>query len=243
MAEPSAFTQLFTNNTEIIALANIPSSGVYRFTTDYLNYPTGWQLLVNLKWSQIPNCGCKSQNQTADHGIGGIAENYVGDTLYVVQYAPCGNANQILKYYLGGNYVVDYPQDFSVDIVGDFPWQGITQTWLREGDDHFIKTTITDQTGTYSWVGNGWEQIMTNNNNGVVLATANGFFVLQCANTFLPMSGAVSQAVGNLDFYKACVNPSISHLSTPDDGKTVYSVKQGKDDPNDCSTSSPNTHQ
>ena len=126
---------MFTNNTEIIASSGYPNNATYRFTTDYINFPSGWQTIISLTWDKIPNNGCRTTQ--AEFGAGGQITQYVGDTVFVVQYNPCGNSNQVVKYFVGGNFVVEFPTDIYVDVMGDMPWQGITQTWLRSNDPHY----------------------------------------------------------------------------------------------------------
>lgn len=137
---------LYTNNTEIIAVSGYPNNAVYRYTTDLLNFPNGWQTIASLRWDQIPNNGC--QTTQASNGIGGDLTAYVGDTLYVVQYNPCGNSNQVVKYFVGGNYVVEFPQDIYVEILGDMPFQGIAQNNLRSST-HFYSFDITEPIGGF----------------------------------------------------------------------------------------------
>lgn len=118
---------LVTNNTDIFMLAGYPDNSLYVLSEDLVNFPTGWKRIGNFTGNELPGNSCRG-NQGV--GIGGDILDAIGDTIYILQHAPCNNPNQILKFYVGGDQVVSPLTDISRELIGDLPWQGITQNWL-----------------------------------------------------------------------------------------------------------------
>lgn len=146
----SGSVRLFSNNTEIIAQVGYTANNTYRFTTDYLNNSSGWQTIGNLTWNRIPNNECRGTG-ISDNGVGGSIEAFVGDTIYVIQESPCNNNNQILKYYVGGNFIIEFPQDIYVEYLGDFPYQGLIQNRLKVLTHHYDYKIIEPVAGFFKY--------------------------------------------------------------------------------------------
>ena len=90
------------------------------------------------------------------------------------------------------------------------------------------------QQGIYIWLGDSWKWIaqLGAYNMGSIHATNNGVFI-QGRSNITKLDNANMVDVGQPDFY-TCKHQNLYDLTTPDDGKTLYVVRNGMKDENVC---------
>lgn len=206
----SGYRDLHSNNTDIIFEVGYPNAGIYKLNTDYVNFPNGWQLIARFNWNQLPNNGCRSG--MADNGVGGEIRAFIGDTIYVQQDHPCGNANQILKFYTGAG-VVQFPNHIFAEPIEDFHWQGNASTLPRlYNSDHFTNFFVTIPVGgTFKYF--SYHRDMGNNFN-----TPDYLY------TWDPRSMPATQYSGMAPYRTDMIELGGNILFTADDGTNGYEL-------------------
>lgn len=133
-----------SNNTDIFLYTNFPDRGLYRLTNDYVGSPNGWQRIGGFRGNELPGYACEGNNFV---GMPGDFLQIVGDTIYLLQEWPCSGQNQIMKLFVGGDYIVNPLTDIFRDLIGDHPGQGITANWLRSAGGGVNRMSAVDPIG------------------------------------------------------------------------------------------------
>ncbi len=157
-ATPSWFA---SNNTDIFVYFGFPDRGLYRVNNDYVANPSGLQRIGGFRGNELPGYACEGNNFV---GVPGDFLQIVGDTIYLLQEWPCSNQNQVMKLFVGGDYVVNPLTDVFRDFLGDHPGQGITANGLRTATGGVNRMNAVDPIGgifryfyTAQFMGNNFE--------------------------------------------------------------------------------------
>lgn len=129
---------------------------------------------------------------------------------------PWDNENPAFDWDDSDTWVTNRPQSthFNLAGIGD-----VTPSFDKK------QIYINTQTGSYRWIGSGWEWILSIREGFSIYPTNNGFYLLTRDSGIKRIMGAVTTNVGNYDFYPTCVHSSVSNFSTPNDGLTLYATK------------------
>ncbi|NRA52282.1 MAG: hypothetical protein HRU12_24400, partial [Phaeodactylibacter sp.] len=115
-------------------------------TDDYANYPTGWREINPIggfNGTSIPGLSCAGTIYQDFPGIIG----YIGDTVYAYDAAPCGGPNHIIKLYVPQDRRINPATDYSVEVIGDHPGQGLPQTFGRSSNSQLYDLVVTEPIG------------------------------------------------------------------------------------------------
>jgi gliding motility-associated-like protein len=102
--------------------------------------------------------------------------------------------------------------------------------WTASWDKRDIYAS--SETGVYRWEGDKFYYIASYWGNAGIYPTANGIFTLP-RGEILKLNPTTNVPIAEL-FDVACVHNTLRHFTSPDNGKTLYVVKDGMKDPQVC---------
>ncbi|MCS7003788.1 MAG: T9SS type A sorting domain-containing protein [Cytophagales bacterium] len=135
---------------------------------------------------------------------------------------------------------VNHPDfvDFSADICDPGDWTSARSvngsgSIIPQGpsgkiiiSDDRTRLFASSENGVYEWIGSGWVYRAARRENSELYFTKNGFF--QIVRLGLNrVDGPNTQEIGQPEYYGTCLqNKPVTHLTSPDEGRTLYAVRR-----------------